>query len=140
MYCYDNGFIAAKAFQASPNLGKLFENSIAIHLKQKEIQKQLQLYYWKNQQGEEVDFVIKKGTKIVELIQACYMLDNEKTREREIRALLKTGKELGCNKLTVLTIRENREDMQEWFGIKGTITYIPFEKWVLEDQSTIAEQ
>jgi predicted AAA+ superfamily ATPase len=132
MYCYDNGFIAAKAFQASPNLGKLFENSIAIHLRQKEIEKQLELYYWRNQQGEEVDFIIKKGTKIVELIQSCYTLDNEKTREREIRALLKAGKELECNKLTVLTLREDKEEGREWFGIKGTITYVPFEKWVLE--------
>ncbi len=137
MYCYDNGFIAAKAFQASPNLGKLFENSIVIYLKQKEIEKQLELYYWRNQQGEEVDFVIKKGTIIVELIQACYMLDNEKTQEREIRALLKAGKELGCIKLTVLTLREDREEEREWFGIKGTITYVPFEKWVLDRSVTI---
>ena len=132
MYCYDNGLIAAKAFQASPNLGKLFENCIAIHLKRKEIEKRLELYYWRNQQGEEVDFVIKKGTKIVELIQACYTLGNEKTREREVRALLKTGKELRCNKLTVLTLREDKEEECEWFGIKGIITYVPFERWFLD--------
>jgi uncharacterized protein len=132
MYCYDNGLIAAKVFQASPNLGKLFENCIAIHLKRKEIEKRLELYYWRNQQGEEVDFVIKKGTKIVELIQACYTLGNEKTREREVRALLKTGKELRCNKLTVLTLREDKEEEREWFGIKGIITYVPFERWFLD--------
>jgi uncharacterized protein len=136
MYCYDNGIIAAKAFQASPNLGKLFENCVAIHLKKIEIEKRIELYYWRNQQGEEVDFVIKKGIKIVELIQACYSLDNEKTREREVRALLKAGKELNCSKLTVVTLREDKEEACEWFGIKGTITYIPFERWLLKSKDT----
>jgi predicted AAA+ superfamily ATPase len=130
MYCYDNGLISAKAFQASPNIGKLFENTIAIHLKRKELEKQLEVYYYKNPQGEEVDFIIKKKTKITELIQACYTLENAKTREREIRALLKAGKELNCSKLTILTLREDKEEQQEWFGIKGTITYTPLEKWL----------
>ncbi|NLE03206.1 MAG: ATP-binding protein [Crenarchaeota archaeon] len=132
MYCYDNGLIKAKAFQASPNIGKLFENCIAIHLKRKEIEKQIELYYWRNQQGQEVDFVIKKGTKIHELIQVCYKIENEKTKQREIRALLNAAKELNCNKLTILTLRENKTEQQEWYGNKATITYIPFEKWLLK--------
>ena len=48
IYCFDNGIITAKAFQASQNLGKLFENLVAIHLKKQEIGGQLDLYYWKN--------------------------------------------------------------------------------------------
>ena len=133
MYCYDNGLIAAKAFQASPNFGRLFENCVAIHLKKMDIEKKLELYYWRNQQGEEVDFVIKKGTEVVELIQACYSLENQKTREREVRALLNAGKELKCSKLTLLTLREDKEEIHEWFGIKGTITYKPLGRWLLDD-------
>ncbi|HLN88917.1 MAG TPA: ATP-binding protein, partial [Candidatus Binatia bacterium] len=79
MYSYDNGMISAKAFQASPNYGKLFENCVAAHLKRKDLEKKLELYYWRNPQGEEVDFAIKKGTQVVELIQACYSLENKKT-------------------------------------------------------------
>jgi hypothetical protein len=133
MYCYDNGMIAAKAFQASPNYGKLFENCVAVHLKRKEIEKKLELYYWRNQQGEEVDFIVRRGTETMELIQACYSLENEKTRDREVRALLKAGKELKCSKLTVLTLREDKEERREWFGIKGTITYKPLGRWLLDD-------
>ncbi len=132
MYCYDNGMIAAKAFQASPNYGRLFENCVAVHLKRKEIEKKLELYYWRNQQGEEVDFMVRRGTEVMELIQACYSLENEKTREREVRALLKAGKELKCSKLTVLTLREDKEEMHEWFGIKGAITYKPLGRWLLD--------
>lgn len=132
MYCYDNGMITAKAFQSSPNYGKLLENCVAVHLKRKDIQKKLEVYYWRNQQGEEVDFVVKKGNEVVELIQACYSLENEKTREREVRSLLKAGKELKCSKLTILSLREDREEEREWFGIKGTITYTPVGKWLLD--------
>ena len=133
IYCYDNGMIAAKAFQSSPNYGKLLENCVAIHLKRKDIEKKLEVYYWRNQQGEEVDFVVRKGNEVAELIQACYSLDNEKTREREARSLLKAGKELKCSKLTVLSMREDRKEKREWFGIKGTITYTPLSKWLLEE-------
>jgi predicted AAA+ superfamily ATPase len=131
MYSYDNGMITAKAFQASPNYGRLFENCVAVHLKRFDIDKKIELYYWRNQQGEEVDFLIKKGTEIVELIQACYSLENEKTRSREIRALLKAGKELGCDKMTILNLREEKEETHEWFGTKSTITYKSLSKWLL---------
>lgn len=130
MYSYDNGMIAAKAFQASPNYGRLFENCVAVHLKRKEIEKKIEFYYWRNQQGKEVDFLVRRGMEVVELIQACYSLESEKTREREVRALLKAGKELKCSKLTVLTLREDKEETREWFGIKGTITYKPLCSWL----------
>jgi predicted AAA+ superfamily ATPase len=132
VYAYDNGMITAKAFQTSPNYGKLLENCVAIHLKRKDIEKKIELYYWRNQQGEEVDFIVKRGTQIVELIQACYSLESQKTRNREIRALLKAGKELACKKLTILTLREVKEETHEWFGITGVITYKPLVRWLLE--------
>jgi len=132
VYSYDNGMISAKAFQASPNYGKLMENCMAACLKREDLEKKLELYYWRNQQGEEVDFAIKKGTKVVELIQACYSLENKKTVDREIRALLKAGNELKCNKLTIVTMRLEKEETHEWFGIRGKITYRPLAKWLLE--------
>lgn len=133
MYSYDNGMIRAKGLQSSPNYGKLFENCIAAHLKRKDLDRKISLYYWRNQQGEEVDFVIKKGLKIEELIQACFSLENKKTIDREVRALLKAGKELGCTKLTILTMREEKEEIHEWFGLKGAIKYKPIGKWLIEE-------
>ena len=132
VYSYDNGMITAKAFQASPNYGKLFENCVATHLKRKDINKEIEIYYWRNQQGEEVDFIIKKGNQITELIQACYSLDTKKTRDREVHALLNAGKELRCNKMTILTLREESEEDCEWFGNKGKITCRPLNKWLQE--------
>ncbi len=132
-YCYDTGMFAAKAMQASPNLGKFLENTVAIHLKNAEIKKEMELYYWKDQQDHEVDFVVKRGIKVAELIQVCYSLEDKKTKDREIRSLLTAGKELRCKKLTIITMKEEKKESREWFGIKGTITYKSVWKWLLEE-------
>ena len=132
IYCIDNGFIQAKAFKLSPDMGKLYENSVACKLKKEELDGKLKFYYWKNQQQEEVDFVIKEGTKVKKLIQVCFNINNLETKNREIRALIKARKELKCNNLLIITEDTEIEEKSEWFGEKATITYIPLWKWLLD--------
>ena len=132
IYCIDNGFIQAKSFKASPNLGKLYENLVASKLKKQELDEKLRFYYWKNQQQEEVDFVIKEGIKIKQLIQVCFDINNFETKNREIRALIKAGKELKCNNLLIITEDTEAEEKAEWFGNKANIWFIPLWKWLLE--------
>ncbi|MCK4492274.1 MAG: ATP-binding protein, partial [Candidatus Altiarchaeales archaeon] len=103
IYCIDNGFVYAKAFRFSPDIGRLYENAVAIELKKLEINGVADIYFWKNPQQEEVDFVVKKGLKVDQLIQVCYDINDVKTKEREIRALLKASKELRCKNLQVIT-------------------------------------
>lgn len=131
MYCIDNGFIHAKAFNTSPNTGKLYENIVACKLKKQEINGNINMYYWKNPQQEEVDFVIKKGTKVDQLIQVCYNLKDTDTKNREIRSILKAGKELQCKNLLIIT--ENKEGIEtiEWFGDKAVVHFIPLWRWLL---------
>ena len=131
IYCFDNGFIFAKAFKASPDWGKLFENIVAVHLKKAEIEGKLDFYYWKNPQHEEVDFVIKEGTKITKLIQVCYDVSNPDTKKREIRSLIKAKQELKCNELIVLTNDYEAEENAEWFGKKAKIKFTPLWKWLI---------
>jgi predicted AAA+ superfamily ATPase len=133
IYCIDNGYIYAKAFRISPDKGKLYENLVAIELKKRETDGGIKLYYWKNAQQEEVDFLVRQGTKTEELIQVCYDTGDIKTKEREIRALINASKEQKCDKLTVIT--KDCESMQdeEWFGTKKRIRYIPMWKWLLEN-------
>ncbi|MEM4336015.1 MAG: ATP-binding protein [Candidatus Anstonellales archaeon] len=131
IYCVDNGFIHAKAFRLSPDMGKLYENAVAIELKKLELSGKINLYYWKSSSQEEVDFVLKQGTRIRQLIQVCYSIDDAKTKRREVRALVKASKETRCNNLTVITDDyEGRED-SEWFGTRRKITFIPLWKWLL---------
>lgn len=132
VYCIDNGFVHAKAFSSSQNLGRLYENAVVIKLKKQELNGKINLYYWKNQQQEEVDFVVKEGTKVKQLIQVCYNMTNLETKNREIRALIKAGKELRCNNLLIITETIEKEEKIEWFGDKAKIKYIPLWKWLLE--------
>lgn len=131
IYCIDNGFIQAKAFKLSPDLGRIYENVVACKLKKEEVEGKLRFYYWKNQQQEEVDFVVKEGIKIKQLIQVCFDINNLETKNREIRALIKAGKELNCSNLLIITEDTESEEKVEWFGDKATITYIPLWKWLL---------
>ncbi len=131
IYCIDNGFIQAKSFKASPDLGKLYENIVACKLKKQEVDEKIRLFYWKNQQQEEVDFVIKESLKVKQLIQICFNIDNLETKNREIRALIKAGKELKCSDLLIITEDTEKEEKEEWFGDKATITYVPLWKWLL---------
>ena len=132
IYCIDNGFINAKAFKFSQDMGKLYENLVAISLKKLEMNGFINIYYWKNVQQEEVDFIVKEGLKIRELIQVCYNTTdiNIKTKERETRALIKASKELKCNNLIVITEDYEKEENIEWFGTKRMIKFIPLWKWL----------
>ncbi len=131
IYAIDNGFISAKSSKSTQDTGKLYENIVAVHLKKAEIDGKLDFYYWKNPQHEEVDFVIKEGTKITKLIQVCYDVSNPDTKKREIRSLIKAKQELKCNELMVLTNDYEAEELAEWFGEKAKIKFTPLWKWLI---------
>lgn len=131
IYSIDNGFIYAKAFKISPDFGRLYENAVAQELKKEEFDNKIKLFYWKNQQQEEVDFVVQQNTTIKQLIQVCFDIKNVKTKEREVRALLKAGEDTKCKNLLVITEDYEAEEKTEWFGIKGKVKFVPLWKWLI---------
>lgn len=133
IYCIDNGFIHANAFRVSPDMGRLYENIAAIKLKKLEMDQAANIYYWKNPQQEEVDFLIKEGLKVKQLIQVCYNVNDVKTKDREVRALLKAGKELKCKNLIIITEEYKGEELFSWFNIKRKIKFIPLFEWLTEE-------
>jgi predicted AAA+ superfamily ATPase len=130
IYCMDTGFVAAKAFQVSENRGKLYENIVAIALWKLRLQGTAAVFYWKNAQQEEVDFVVRQQDRVTALIQVCADPRDEKTRSREVRALLKASRELRCDNLLILSEQEEKTETNEWFGMTGTIRYVPLWKWL----------
>jgi uncharacterized protein len=52
------------------------------------------------------------------------------TKNREIRALIKAGKELRCKNLLIITEDKEGEEKIEWFGDKAVIQFIPLWKWL----------
>lgn len=124
IYLVDNGFLSVLSSKFSDNLGRLYENLVFMELKRRE----QEIYYWRSQQHEEVDFVIKNDLQVERLIQVCYDITDYDTKKREIKALLKASKELKCNNLLVIT-----EDYEGEETIKGKkISYIPLWKWLLK--------
>jgi len=132
IYCIDNGFITAKGFRVSGEKGKLYENLVAIALKYREFQDELRVFYWKNPQGEEVDFVIQRERQVSELIQVCVDAQGNATRKREMKALVKAGRDLKCDRLLLLTRGEEGEEEVKWFGMKGVIRIVPLWKWLMD--------
>ena len=105
---------------------------MAVELRRRELNGQLELYYYKNAQGYEIDFVVKEGMEITRLIQVSVNIEDERTRNREVRALLHAAKDLKCRNLVVITGDYESTEMIEWYGVKEQIRFIPLWKWLLE--------
>lgn len=128
IYVIDNGFATALADNFSENRGWYFENLAALELYKKTIDDPSQeVFYWKDKQGKEVDFVIKYGQEVKKLVQVCSDL-NDENREREIDSLVKSSKNLGCNNLKLLT--EDKSGSIEKGGKK--IKLEPIWYWCLQ--------
>lgn len=128
VYAIDHGFCNFIGFRLSEDIGRIFENIVCIELlRKKAVNPPLSVYYWKDHQGSEVDFVVKDGLKISRLIQVCYDIDDEGTKQREVKALVKASSELGCDSLIIITDSEDRVET-----IKGKkVEYLPLWKWLL---------
>ena len=128
-YVVDNGFVTAKAVQHSPNTGKLMENLVFTELVKKGNQPGRELFYYKTRNDREIDFVLKKGYQVTELIQVCYDLTGPDVEQRETKALVEAGKELNVDKLSVLTWNEKREVKKDG----NVIQLKPLWEWLLEN-------
>lgn len=122
VFAIDNGLRNSVSFRFGSDTGRLFENVVAVELKRRK----KEVYYWKNAQHEEVDFVIKDH-KVQQLMQVCYDITDTNVRKRELKALLKASRELRCNNLLVVT-----HDYEAEEKVKGKkVSFVPMWKWLL---------
>ena len=103
VYVVDNGFVQSTAFNLSENLGRLLENQVFVELLRRGYIPGKTLFYYRTRNDKEIDFVTRKGTKVEQLIQVCYDMTSEKTRKRELDALVEAAEELHCDNLLVIT-------------------------------------
>ena len=102
-YVIDNGFVASKAFSLSDNLGRLLENQVFIELLRRGYNVENTVFYYRSRNDKEVDFVLRKGTKIERLVQVCYDISNPKTEKREVDRIVECAGELKCTNLVIVT-------------------------------------
>lgn len=125
IYAIDTALANSIAFNFSRNLGRLYENIVCIEL----LRKNREIFYWKSKRNREVDFLIKKGTKIETAVQVCANMTSEDTRLREINGLLDARRELNAGKLIIIT-----EDEEQNINVESeNIQIIPVWKWLLEN-------
>ncbi len=124
IYSIDIGLRNVVSFSFSPDMGKVYENLVFLELKRQN----KDIFYWKNKKGKEVDFLIRKGITVQELIQVCYDLKNKKTWKREIESLIDGLKQFKLKKGTIITYDYDNEETIE----NKKIRFVPLWKWLLE--------
>jgi uncharacterized protein len=101
-YLTDNSFIWLN--RVSPDISRLFENLVYnfLHRNHNEI------FYYKTANDLEVDFFIIEG-ETKKMIQASYSLENNDTRDREIRAIVKAMDEQNLDTGYIYTYNNTEE-------------------------------
>ncbi len=133
IYTIDTGLIHAISMKFMSNIGRSYENVVAIELKRRQsLDESMEIYYYKNPQNYEVDFIVKRDLNVAQLIQVSYNLKDAATREREIRALLHASKDLRCSELLIITGDHEGIEEVEWYNMKAKIKFLPLWKWLLE--------
>lgn len=126
-YLVDNYFSTQFGSTQSENLGHLMEQSVynCLHIRSA-WQPQYQMAYWKDNVGNEVDFVVSNNRNIDDLIQVTYASTLAEVPEREVKGLIKAAKQLSMNSGKLVTWEI--EDKIVKNGIE--LTFTPIWKWL----------
>ena len=82
-YIIDTGLLSAIEFSTSTNLGKLLENMVFLEF----LKTEKEIFYFRNQY--ECDFIVKDENNLAPF-QVAWNLDEEETREREFKGLIRS--------------------------------------------------
>jgi predicted AAA+ superfamily ATPase len=128
VYIIDSGLINAISHSITENFGRLLENIVYLDLMRKRsIDRTLEIYYWKDYQNREIDFILRRGKEIISLIQVTNASGSDEVENRERRSLLKGAELLKCKDLMIITWDYEDEQIID----KKTIKFIPIWKWLL---------
>jgi len=84
------------------------------------------VYYYKTSNDLEIDFVVEKDNRIVQLIQVSKTLKDEKTRKRELAPFAKAKEELHLDEVDFILISEDATQ-----SLEGNVELINIKEWSL---------
>jgi len=129
VYPIDPGFSSLLGNRMDNPRGLALEQAVAVHLLRKtQADPLLELYYWSDTNGREVDFVLKRGLDVEGLIQVSVSVASPDTWKREVRAITRACAEFMLKTATIIT--EDQSGTENVDGI--TINLIPFWNWALD--------
>jgi len=123
VYSIDTGLLSAIEFSTSKNNGKLLENMVLLEF----VKLGYAVFYFKEKY--ECDFIVKKENKLLP-IQVSYFLENDKTKEREIRGLVEACNKINVKDGIIITFDQKEEFEQQGINIK----VIPVYQYFLENK------
>ncbi len=103
IYCIDHSLVSSISSKILVNSGHLLENLVFITLRRLTPD----IFYYKTQNGKEVDFIVQIDGRKRILIQVCETMIDHQTRKREINALTEAMKELDLNRGKIVTLNED---------------------------------
>ena len=123
-YCVDNGLRQSVLLPGRDDDGILFENAVFLQLLRNLPDGEKICYYMGD---TECDFVIQTDTAVKELVQVCWDMKDNATRDRELGGIREAATVTKCNRMTIVT-RNQEEEIQDTLG---TIHILPAWKWFL---------
>jgi predicted AAA+ superfamily ATPase len=129
-YVVDNGFVTGASFNIGQNRGRLLENLLFVELLRQGYEPGKTLFYYRSRNDKEVDFVLRRGVQVEQLIQVCYDLASPKTRTREIQSLTECAEELHCSRQTIVTYNHREQITYK----EHTINAIPITEYCLSEE------
>jgi len=119
IYVIDLAF--SNLFEKPLDIGKKMENLVFIELLRRLQNRISQVFYHMTKDGEEVDFIVKTGGRVEQIIEVCYEID-----EDHVKKVLRASEELKCKNL--LCITRDQEGKTKVRGVE--IRYMPIWKWL----------
>ena len=123
IYAIDNGFKKIYDYAIDKDVSKLYENIVYLHLRRQT----KDLYYFK--QNHEVDFYARIEGKEY-LVNVSYIIENEKTRKKELEGLLEAMDYFNLDESYLIT-----KDEESVVEIENKKIYIePLYKFLLKER------
>ena len=130
LYLVDTAF--ASLFFKGQDTGRKIENLVFLELlREKSYNNPLIELSYYSDGNSEVDFVLRVGNEVRELVQTTYEI-TPSNYEREVLGLIRAGKRLGVNRLTVVTMDEEKTIRERG----KTVEVVPLWKFLLRGRQS----
>lgn len=126
VYFIDQALAINVGFRISKDEGRLLENIVFLELKRRGYE----IYFHKDK--KECDFVLRKGSQVVSVIQVCVDMENPDTENREIAGLVEAMASYQLKTGLIITRDTSVQKEQVVDNKIYDITVVPIWSWLLE--------